>query len=65
MLTSLDLSAAFDKIDRSMLLNRLEISVGITGSALAWFYSFWSNLADLRRSDTQHVQIMFVNLVRQ
>ncbi len=35
LLVLLDLSAAFDTIDHNILLNRLENSVGISGSALA------------------------------
>ncbi len=35
LLVLLDLSAAFNTIDHNILLNRLEKSVGISGSALA------------------------------
>ncbi len=38
-----DLSAAIDTIDHNILLNRLENSVSISGSALAWFKSYLSD----------------------
>ncbi len=43
LLVLLDLSAAFDTIDHKIILNRLENSVGISGSALAWFKSHLSD----------------------
>ncbi len=43
LLVLLDLSAAFDTIDHNILLNRLENSVDISGSALTWFKSYLSD----------------------
>ena len=40
VLVLLDLSAAFDTIDHSVLFDRMENIIGIEGTALNWFRSY-------------------------
>ena len=40
MLTLLDLPAASDTVDHETLLRRLDVSYGLGGAVLSWFWSY-------------------------
>ena len=46
LLVLLDLSAAFDTIDRKMLIDRLKTRCGITNVSLRWFESYLENRSE-------------------
>ena len=46
ILTLLDLSAAFDTLDHSILLGRLNVTFGISGSALQWVRCYIINRSE-------------------
>ena len=43
ILVVLDISAAFDAVDHSLLIQRLQNEAGLTGTALSWFRSYLEN----------------------
>ncbi len=54
LLVMIDLSAAFDTVDHSILLSRLQHQFGFTGTALKWFSSYLAN----------RTQCVFINGIR-
>ena len=50
LLVSLDLSAAFDTIDHSSVLSRLNTSFGVSDTALSWLASYLSGRSQAVRT---------------
>ena len=59
VLLMLDLSAAFDTIDHSILLRRLEHSYGISDSALLWFRSYLEGRTLRDSVHSNYIQLNF------
>jgi len=62
ILASLDLSAAFDTFDHSILLNRLHSTFGISGAALQWITSYLTNHAQYVKLGILHLIINNLHL---
>ena len=46
----LDLSAAFDTIDHTIFIDRLDQTLGVRGTALCWFSSYLENRSQKNQS---------------
>ena len=62
LLILVDLSAAFDTIDHTILLDRLSVRFGIKGTALQSFTSYLSNRAQFVKIERNHSSPQPVNL---
>ena len=54
LLSMLDLSAAFDTVDIDILISRLNISFGLSGSVLDWFKSYLTD----RQQRVKHNRVL-------
>ena len=60
LLVSLDMSAAFDTTDHSILLNRLSVGFGVSGSVLTWLKSYLTGRYQCVRVGQHHPHTHFV-----
>ena len=51
----LDLSADFDTVEHNLLLTILEKDIGLTGTVLKWFRSFFTARTQLTRLGIRHL----------
>ena len=52
VLTALDMSAAFDTLDHTKLLHRLQQTFGLSGDAISWILSYLTNRTSFVRIDS-------------
>jgi len=60
LLTLLDLSAAFDNVDHSVLLQRLQKSCGLHGTVIGWFGSYLTGQSQYVRTPASKSTPSFV-----
>ena len=61
LLVSLDVSAAFDTLDHSILLGLLENRLGISGQCLNWFRSYLSDRTARVTIDGKRSELKYLN----
>ena len=63
LMTLLDLSMAFNTVDHTIMMNRLERLFGVTGSTLEWVKSYFSNqyhFASINGANSKKQLLMYV-----
>ena len=59
VLLALDISAAFDVVDHTILCQRLESLFGLNGSALSWITSFLSDRSQYEAVGNERCSLCF------